>query len=202
MSGRSPLNTDQAKRKDGDWTNLSTAARHCGLGTAPLALPWRSRTLLEKRAKKGHYDDATMAPVLNIRVFRLDEVDSGCLQQNRPYSLEIGSVSSRRQETRGEKAGETAQLLVSEIVMCPQKNLVQYAYSGPNSSHSTLPPPALAQVTSRQKPPTFSFPRPFPSLPRVPSPKSASANRVTTSAVRPSSDPVFLATSRSSQVCT
>lgn len=66
------------------------------------------------------YDDATMAPVLNIRVFRLDEVDSGFLQQNRPYSLEVGIVSSRRQGSRGRKAGETAHLLVSEIVMCPQ----------------------------------------------------------------------------------
>ena len=73
-----------------------------------------------KESEKDHYDDATTAPVLNIRVFRLDEVDSGCLQQNRPYSLEVGSVSPRRQGSRGKEAGETAHLLVSEIVMCPQ----------------------------------------------------------------------------------
>lgn len=41
-----------------------------------------------------------MAPVLNIRVFRLDESDSGTLQQNRPYSLEVGSVSLGGQGSR------------------------------------------------------------------------------------------------------
>lgn len=41
-----------------------------------------------------------MAPVLNIRVFRLDESYSGTLQQNRPYFLEVGGVSLGGQGSR------------------------------------------------------------------------------------------------------
>lgn len=121
-----------------------------------------------KEREKGHYDDATMAPVLNIRVFRLDEVDSGCLQQNRPYSLEVGSVSSRRQASRGRKAGETAHLLVSEIVMCPQKNLVQYAYSGPNSSHSTPPHRLPLPGYQSPEPPNLLLSTAFSKLAKIP----------------------------------
>lgn len=31
--------------------------------------------------------------LLNIRLFRLDDRDSGWLQENRPYSLDLGSVA-------------------------------------------------------------------------------------------------------------
>lgn len=62
---------------------------------------------------------------LNIWLFRLDDRDSGWLQRNLQYSLELGNPSLGGQGLQGHKAGERQgrppSLLVSEIVMCPQK---------------------------------------------------------------------------------
>jgi hypothetical protein len=141
-----------------------------------------------------------MAPVLNIRLFRLDDRGSGWLQENRPYSLELGSVSLGGQGLQGtkagEKQGETAQwlvLLVSEIVMCPQKNFEGYAYSGRTFPPRPHCPTALAaQVQSSSVEPQPSpFQASLASWQAFPSPKSALANGRASSVRRPPVGPGF-----------